>query len=309
MLVLFSSIHVETLVPLCLTAGLRGLQEAALRRAADGGRCQLGREEATICQSPGPRPHLPLLWPWIPVSPLVISCRDLRASWVNVFWLEVFSQPLVVCQHQQIVPNSTSKMLRPVNNHSGCFLYAASELSNIYVKLVGSRIVPGNLKWLIYVHSTVISVHCRSDRFLCSLSAPHFWVVCKALCATVRESSRVAHQPHGLKHTPKKKERSVNALWSGWQCVAAAAAVSKRPLRPASVTESRRHGWRRFKSKLWLTYGLFSHFRIMAVAFRDCSLVANSAESFLKGGGGWKRLPVDSCPSVRLNLLVAVIPK
>lgn len=44
MFVLFISIHVKTLVPPCLTAGLRGLQEAPLRRAADGGRCQLGRE-------------------------------------------------------------------------------------------------------------------------------------------------------------------------------------------------------------------------------------------------------------------------
>lgn len=40
MFVLFISTDIETLVPLCLTASLRGLQEAALCLAADGGRCQ-----------------------------------------------------------------------------------------------------------------------------------------------------------------------------------------------------------------------------------------------------------------------------
>ena len=115
-----------------------------------------------------------LLWPWTPVSLLVIPGVYLRVMWVK-FRFEV---DLVDCQTQQI-------MFRHARQPSfrACLQQA------------------GNSKWLFFVHSVVISVHCGSEiAFFVAqpaLSSSFQSCVCVCVCVcerereTERETSRV----------------------------------------------------------------------------------------------------------------------
>lgn len=311
----FICTNIKTSAQLCLTAKLRGLQAARLHLAADWGRYRLVRP-----WSVSSRPHL-LCFDLEHLSARSLSpakiCVRLRGELCEMLIGGAASRGLSAPVHRSAhhqVNNLFFFVHRPWT--CPCLRSLCSKGSNIHFKLVGSRIIPGNLKWLFYARSAVISIHSGSviaffvaqlTLSLISESSVKLSNLTGRLCAWQRRRPRGSLRwPHGLTHTQK------NILLSGrggtaLHRSAAADAASKRLL--GSEKQLAQVHWItsprvvQFESKwlvkLWI---------VMPLQDRDCCFKrlftgGRISRVLFQRHTGWKRLLL----CVRLIKVVSVI--
>ena len=139
MLMLFISTNIETSVMLCLTAKLRGLQEARLCLAAEGGSVSApkGLQDGASLRS-------------VRTSALVLIVSALTSNTCQpACYLQLVSEGDMGEVSIRGGPCELSDPADYIPPCSATFVCSGLE-------------IPGNLKWLLYVHSVVISVHCGS---------------------------------------------------------------------------------------------------------------------------------------------------